>query len=366
ITFTPTQTASDTPTPTCNSTCNTYTPTFSWTPTPTFTNSPTSSTTNTATPTPSSTPTQTTTNTPYPTPAVAPVSWSYSSQFGHISYTSYNGGEIFYGYGNNSIISYTNLTGGNNNFFETPYNYGAGPGTFTEPRTAVADSSGNIYVSDVYDNYVQKLNNTGAWVWTQGVTTAGSGVSQFSYPFGMDLDASGHLFVADANNNRIVELSASTGAWITSWSGSGLPSGQSLDYPEAIAIDKTNNYMYVGNFGNGGENDAVFKFDLSGNYQNSWGGSGCACPFIQNAGAVAVNPSGTRIYVADIQNQFVETFDSGGNFLNQWGQSGSSAGNYVFGASGSESPYGLAVDSNGKIYVADDSYFIIHVFTGPS
>jgi streptogramin lyase len=60
---------------------------------------------------------------------------------------------------------------------------------------------------------------------------------------------------------------------------------------------------------------------------------------------VAVDSSG-NIYVADSFNDRIQKFDSVGNFITKWGSGGEEEGQF-FGA------YGVAVDSSGNVYVAD-------------
>jgi DNA-binding beta-propeller fold protein YncE len=66
------------------------------------------------------------------------------------------------------------------------------------------DASGNLYVSDGFNQRIQK--------WAPGATTGttvaggngdGSAANQFSYPSGLFVDASGNIYVSDWNNNRI-------------------------------------------------------------------------------------------------------------------------------------------------------------------
>ncbi|MDA8325431.1 MAG: hypothetical protein M0033_04365 [Nitrospiraceae bacterium] len=79
---------------------------------------------------------------------------------------------------------------------------------------------------------------------------------------------------------------------------------------------------------------------------NTWGsaGSGNGQLNIQYGG-VAVDSSG-NVYVADDANFRIEKFDSKGNYLAQWGSYGSGSGQF-------NHPFGVAADSAGNIYVAD-------------
>ena len=60
---------------------------------------------------------------------------------------------------------------------------------------------------------------------------------------------------------------------------------------------------------------------------------------------VAVDNSG-NVYVVDSDNCRVQKFDSSGNFLLKWGSNGTGNGQFYF-------PSGVAVDSSGNVYVTD-------------
>lgn len=82
--------------------------------------------------------------------------------------------------------------------------------SFYNPQGLAFDSAGNLYIADMVNHRIRKVDTSGT------VTTiAGSGVqgfagdngaatsAQLSYPRGVYVDASGTVFIADTNNNRI-------------------------------------------------------------------------------------------------------------------------------------------------------------------
>jgi adhesin/invasin len=93
----------------------------------------------------------------------------------------------------------------------------AGEATFSQPYALAVDTAGNLYISDVADHKIRRIDRT-----TRVITTAaGAGVAGFSGdggpaanaemngPTGMVFDSTGNLFFTDLNNHRIREIDTS-------------------------------------------------------------------------------------------------------------------------------------------------------------
>lgn len=86
-----------------------------------------------------------------------------------------------------------------------------------------------------------------------------------------------------------------------------------------------------------------------------WGSLGSGSGAFRYPNGVAVSTNGT-VFVADTNNHRVQAFSSEGGFLASWGGRGSAAGQFNF-------PRGVAVDQAGQIFVADTANHRVQVFS---
>ncbi|MBI4424498.1 MAG: hypothetical protein HY554_12255, partial [Elusimicrobia bacterium] len=86
-----------------------------------------------------------------------------------------------------------------------------------------------------------------------------------------------------------------------------------------------------------------------------WGSSGLGDGQFNNPYGIAVDSSG-YVYAADQNNDRIQKFDWNGTYVAQWGSAGAGDGQL-------QDPYGVAIDSSGFVYVADFSNTRVQVFT---
>jgi DNA-binding beta-propeller fold protein YncE len=92
-----------------------------------------------------------------------------------------------------------------------------------------------------------------------------------------------------------------------------------------------------------------------------WGQAGVEAGSLQRPRAVAAAPDGS-VYVADTGNNRIQHFDSEGNLLHVWGSySGTDAAQAPNGTF--NEPWGVAVGSDGSVYVADTWNYRIQKFS---
>ena len=196
-------------------------------------------------------------------------------------------------------------------------------------RSIAADNSGNVYISDQFNNRVRKVSSSGIITTVAGGGPAdGSSATAVSMPqpVAIAVDSAGNAYVPSASHNRVYKIST-TGALTI------------------IAGDGTSGYS--------GDNGPATSAQLSGPY------------------SVAVNPAGTVVYIADRNNQRVRMV-SGGIITTVAGggagcpQQTDGVGDGCLGTDGIlKFPSSLAFDSTRSVlYIADALNYRIRKLSG--
>jgi DNA-binding beta-propeller fold protein YncE len=85
-------------------------------------------------------------------------------------------------------------------------------------------------------------------------------------------------------------------------------------------------------------------------FKNKWGNSGTDNGQFHYVWGIAVDSSG-KVYVADTDNHRIQKFTVNGEFLTKWGTYGTGNGQFDY-------PWDVAVDASGNVYVVDNQYNI--------
>ena len=177
-------------------------------------------------------------------------------------------------------------------------------------------------------------------------------ITGLSQPWGLALDAGRErVCVAVSGNKEVVVLHGHTGEKISTAVRRGLMAS-ALEEPTGIALDKNFN-LIIADF----RLSAVQRLTLEGQLLQSVGCSGSKPLEFSYPAALAINPTNNKIYVAEWpDNDRVQILNHDLSHYKVFGRPGSKAGQFLC-------PSGIAFDSNGDVYVADSNNARIQVFS---
>jgi uncharacterized protein (TIGR03437 family) len=250
------------------------------------------------------------------------------------------------------------------------------------PYGLAVDSSGAVYIADQFNNRIRKVSNgsigTVAGNGTAGFAGDGKDASsaQINGALGVAVDSAGNIYIADSNNNLIRKVTGSTISTIVGSNTTTSPyggdgggaSGSFLYHPTSLAFDGLGNY-YIADSGNA----RIRKVDkssnistIAGNGVNGYNSDDVAATLseINNPQAIAVDAVG-NVYIADTNNHRIRMVTPAGVISTIAG-----TGRAAFAGDGGpaikaslNNPKGIAVDSDGNVYISDTNNFRIRVLT---
>lgn len=259
---------------------------------------------------------------------------------------------------------------------------------FYTPTGVTIGTNGNLYVVDFYWNTVRKIAPVGTnWVVTtiagsassSGLSTDGTNTSAiFNGPAGIAADGAGDLYVADAGDNVIRLMRPMGTNWVvTTIAGTASYTGGTNDgnngaalfnFPNGIAVDTTGSNVYVADTDNNtirwlahaGTNWVVTT--IAGAATNLPGGSNDGTNLVAQFAAPEslVLDASSNLYVADSGNGTIRKITPMGTNWVTTTIAGNAAGT-GFADDGTNAtalfvtPFGVAVDTNGNVFVADEA-----------
>jgi len=279
---------------------------------------------------------------------------------------------------------------------------GAAKSTNTElnlPSGVAVDGAGNLYIADSANNVVREISAaTGIITTIAGTHTAGfsgdggAAVSaELNQPFGLALDPAGNLYIADLDNNRVRVVCAAAGTLdgavcagrgtIATLAGNGNAGatgdgGQAiaaeLNGPYAVAVDPTGNLFIADTQNNrvravcatasssilGTHCTAAGVIStVAGNGTGDFAGDGGAASAaeLNSPSGLAFDPAG-NLYIADTQNYRIREVGARSSIISTIAGNGSSdfgGDNGPATSAGIHGPYGIALDHDGNLIVAD-------------
>jgi sugar lactone lactonase YvrE len=182
--------------------------------------------------------------------------------------------------------------------------------------------------------------------------TAGNALNLLNNPNYITMDqTSGILYISDTGNHRIMQYlpGATSGTIVAGGNGAGLNTNQ-LDSPTGVYFDSSSNSLIIANW----NSNNVVRWILGASNWTLLAGSingtaGNTSTLLKHPEGVLLDPLG-NLYVSDQANNRVQFFQPGqsnGTTIAGITDVGGSAPNLL------SSPYGLGMDNQFNLYVAD-------------
>lgn len=254
------------------------------------------------------------------------------------------------------------------------------------PTDLALDTDGNLYIADRYNHRIRKVDRSGIITTVAGAGPGFNGdggpatSALLRSPSGVAVDGAGNIFIADVWNSRIRKvdgngiISTVAGTGVDGFSGDGGDSySAQLNGPMDVAVDGSGN-IFIAEV----NNQRIRKIDASGKISTV---AGNGQPGFNGEEGVATSvklysPHGVEVdnagnfYIADWSSNRIRKVDQNGMMTTVAGSGpvvfGTGSG--AFGGDGGPAtsallhhPEGVAVDAAGNIYIADTRNYRIRM-----
>ncbi len=215
---------------------------------------------------------------------------------------------------------------------------GSDQGLVKKPQSIAVGASDKVIVADTGNNRIQVFNLDGNFLFAFG--SSGNRPGQFKKPQAVATDSFGLIYVADTFNQRIQYFSPG-----------GVYLGQinTPDKPTDLTTDSRRNiYALMPTI------RKIIKYSPEGKTLNSFSGSFRGKEYLTRAACLTVDDKGDLYFTEQSEHSLkkINEFDS---VLLSFGSEGSGIGQL-------DQPRGIAVDSKGQIFIADNRNSRVQVF----
>jgi DNA-binding beta-propeller fold protein YncE len=166
----------------------------------------------------------------------------------------------------------------------------------------------------------------------------------FAWPHGIYVDAAGSIWVTDARGgddrgHQVIKFAPNGRELMRLGTSAHAGDGPThFNGPTDVVVAGSGD-VFVSDGHEAMSNNRIVKFAADGTYIKEWGGSGSAPGQFLVPHALALDSQG-RLFVADRDNNRIQIFDQDGKFLDEWTQFGR--------------PSGLHIAADDTLYVSDN------------
>lgn len=243
---------------------------------------------------------------------------------------------------------------------------GTGPDAlFRNPEGVAITPGGDIIVTDRANNSIRKVTPEGVVTTILGNGTSGFSngdvsVATLAFPWKSCVDKDGNIFIADRDNHAIRKINISNGlvSTVAGAGSAGFADGAGtlakFNQPLDVAVDD-NGVLYVAD----NNNHRIRKITPDGVVSTLAGGvagfkdGDLATALFRNPSGITVGPDG-NVYVADRLNHRIRKIDVvSGQAITVAGAGTTGTRDGIVAEAQFNNPYGIEVDEDGAIVVAD-------------
>ena len=200
------------------------------------------------------------------------------------------------------------------------------------------DGKGNVWVTEWDNHQVRKLSQNGRLL--QTIHCVSSDNDHFSHPTAVSVSPEGLVYICDCGNNRVT-VHDEEGKFLFTFGSKGSGPG-CFDRPLDITFG-SDDLAYVADYGNGKvcvwSKEGTFKRDFNTKYAPT---------------SIAAT-SDNHLVITSFLNWTVMMYALEGELVHEFGGSGSDLGRF-------NGPWGICVDDDGLVYVAECGKRRVQIF----